>query len=184
MQNIFLPQLSKRKSSILFSMLIICLSYTQNTKAQSQEKLYSLMMLNFAKGIQWPETDTGNRFIIGILEYPPLVSELSSAAVSTKIGEKKIEVREFTNAEDILRCHILFVPAYKAKLLPYILNKLSTAPTLIVTNKMDLAKKGSGVNFILANGKLQYEINCSSIERRGMRISSRLKGMGIIVDDK
>jgi hypothetical protein len=99
-----------------------------------------------------------------------------------KIGSQKIIVKEFARPEDVSACHILFVPAYKAKSFDAILNKVGTQPTLIVTNKIDLAKKGSGVNFILVDGKLRYEINCKSIEKRGMKVSSNVKGMGIIVD--
>jgi len=150
--------------------------------AQSQEKVYTLLMLNFARGIQWPDASQNDNFVIGVFEYPPLASELNNAASTTKIGNRKIVVKEFTRADDIQDCHILFVPAYKARSLDAVLNKVGSDPTLIVTNKSDLAKKGSGVNFILVEGKLRYEINCKSIEKRGMKISANVKGMGIVVE--
>ena len=84
--------------------------------------------------------------------------------------------------EDIGGCHILFIPAYKARALPAVLNKIGVQPTLIITNKLDYARKGSGVNFLLVEGKLKYEINCNAIERRGMRISANVKRMGIMVE--
>jgi hypothetical protein len=149
---------------------------------QSQEKVYTLLMMNFAKGIQWPNASQQGNFVIGVFEYPPLAAELTNAAGSTKIGNRKIEVKEFTRAEDVSSCHILFIPAYKARAFDAILSKIGPQPTLIVTNKMDLARKGSGVNFVLKDGKLRYEINCRSIEKRGMKVSSNVKGMGIIVE--
>src|SRR5687767_11104491 len=120
--------------------------------AQSQEKVYSLMMLNFAKGIQWPKVSADGNFVIGVLEYPPLVAELISASATARIGERKIEVKEFNRVEEIKKCHIIFIPAYKAKLLTELLTQLGTQPTLIVSNKMDYAKKSGGVNFVLAEG--------------------------------
>lgn len=165
---------------LLFSTILLLIVHFAG--AQSQEKLYSLLIVNFARNIEWPAPPGTSEFTIGVLEYPPLVSELSKTLSATKVGDKNIHIREFASAEEIRNCNILFIPAYKAKLMPYILNKLSASSTLIVTNKIDMAKKGSNINFILANGKLQYEINCKSIEERGMKISSRLKGMGILVE--
>jgi hypothetical protein len=149
---------------------------------QSQEKVYSALMINFAKGIQWPDNPERGDFIIGVLEYPPLVEELSSSTKTIKINSKKIQVREFAHADEMEKCHIIFVPAYKTRQFPAVLNKLGTSPTLIITNKTDFAKRGSGVNFILIDGKLKYEINTRSIERRGMKISTGVKSMGIVVE--
>jgi hypothetical protein len=165
----------------LFCLAVLMFSAAFNNP-QSQEKVYTLLMLNFAKGIQWPEGQQDDKFIIGVFEYPPLAAELNKATTTVKVGNKKIEVREFTKTEEITGCHMLFVPAYKARAFDAVLNKVGATPTLIVTNKMDLAKKGSGVNFILVAGKLRYEINCKSIEKRGMKISANVKGMGIIID--
>ena len=166
-----------RPVTLIFIFLVAAI-YVQ---AQSQEKIYSLLIMNFAKGIQWPNA-TGGKFVIGVLEYPPLVAELKSAMASTSINGKNIEIKEFDRAENIQDCQILFIPAYKSKNLPVVLNKFPNDPTLIVSNKMDFARQGGGINFILKDGKLKYEINCKSIEKRGMRVSSNVKGMGIVLE--
>jgi hypothetical protein len=167
---------------IAFIAGIISLADSTSLRGQSQEKVYSALMINFAKGIHWPDTPEQGDFVIGVLEYPPLAEELNSSAKTIKINSKKIQVREFAHAEEMKKCHIIFVPAYKTRQFPAVLDKLGTSPTLIITNKMDLAKKGSGVNFILVDGKLKYEINARSIEKRGMKISAGIKNMGIVVE--
>jgi hypothetical protein len=149
--------------------------------AQSQEKAYAVLMLNFIKGIQWPGNEGTDKFVLGVLEYPPLVAELNAAIKSGKTG-RRVEVIEFESAEDVGKCHMLFIPAYKAKQLAPLTAKLGTAPTLFVTNKMDLARKGSHINFVIVDGKLRYEINCKSIEKRGMKVATNIKGLGIIVE--
>jgi len=151
--------------------------------AQSQEKVYSTVILNFSKGIEWPKELSRENFTIGVFEYEPLAIELLTMGSSMKVSNKKIEIRNIRDIAEIDGCHILFLPAYKAKSMTAILNKLGKSPTLIITNKVDMARKGSGVNFVLQNGKLKYEINCKSIEERGMKISANIKGMGIIVED-
>jgi hypothetical protein len=152
------------------------------TFAQSQEKKYAVLMLNFAKGLQWPSNASTGNFVIGIYEYPPLVAELTALSASSRVGARNIEIKELGSPDEVQKCHMLFVPAYKTKRLPDILNTIGNKPVLILTNKMDYAKKGAGINFVLIDGKLKYEINSPSIEKRGMKISSNLKGMGIAVE--
>ena len=163
-----------------FFLLLVMLPWRAD--CQSQEKTYATLILNFARGVQWPGNSSKEKFTIGVLEYPPLASELNTAAKTARVGAKKIEVLELSAVDDITKLDILFIPAYKAKALAPALERLGTDPTLVITNKIDLAKKGSGVNFVLVNGKLKYELNTRTIEARGMKISANIKGMGIIVN--
>jgi hypothetical protein len=161
---------------------LLAFSFPWRADYQSQEKTYATLILNFARGVQWPDHLSKEKFTIGVLEYPPLATELNTAAKTIRVGAKKIEVLELTAVDDIMTLDILFIPAYKAKALAPALERLGDEPTLVITNKIDLAKKGSGVNFVLVNGRLKYEINCRTIEARGMKISANIKGMGIIVN--
>ncbi len=161
---------------------IITIGFTSFASAQSQEKVYSALILNFARGIQWPSASPDKDFVVGILGYEPLADELNALSEKIKVGNRKISVKEFFAADEVSNCQILFIPAFKARLLQPILEKLGLQPILIITNKPDSALKGSGVNLIFVEGKLRYEINCKSIEKRGMKISANVKGMGIVVE--
>jgi hypothetical protein len=162
--------------------VVTALVLALNSHGQSQEKNYATLILNFSRGMVWPATAASEKFVIGVMEYPPLVAELTNAVQSLKLGTRQIQVKELRTIDEANTCQILFIPAYKAKSLPVILDRLGSNPTLIVTNKFDLARKGSGVNFVLVDGRLQYEINAKSIEARGLKISASIKGMGIEVN--
>ena len=164
---------------LLFPLTMGLLSATDNP--QPQEKMYATLILNFARGMQWPDNAHNSEFVIGVLEYPPLLSELESAATSIKVGSRKIRVKAISTGDDPAGCHVLFVPAFKSRSFQSLLAKLRNEPTLLITNKPDLAKNGAGINFVLVNGKLKYEINTTAIEARGLKISAAIKGMGIVV---
>jgi hypothetical protein len=166
----------KRWTQLSAISLVLLISCSWHAQAQSQEKVYSTLLLNFSRGIQWPPSKrSGEKFIIGVFEYPPLAMELTSMLSSLRIDGKKIEVRELHELADISELNVLFIPAFKAKQLQAISTQLAKSPTLIVTNKTDLVKKGSDVNLILVEGKLRYEINCKAIESRGMKVSANIK---------
>ena len=167
------------RTRVLHCVLIIylTLAFSTSSSAQSQEKVYALMMINFLKGIQWPQPS--EQFTIAVIEYPPLATELILATTNVKIGGKKVEVRAVNSVQDVDQYHIIFIPAYKSKLLESLVTKVGKTPQLIVTNKFDLLAKGSDINFILVDGKLRYELNTLNIEKRGMKISTSIKGMAI-----
>jgi hypothetical protein len=166
--------------TLLFVAIMMLLAASPGSP-QSQEKVYSSLILNFSRGIEWPRQST-NEFVIGIYEYNPLADELRTMSAAFKVGSKKIVVKNLTNTDEAASCNVLFVPAYKSRSMAAFLEKLKNSPTLIITNTTNMAKNGSGVNFVLIDGKLQYEINCRGIESRGMKISAKIKGMGIVVD--
>jgi YfiR/HmsC-like len=172
----------RNTSVFIFSVSLVSFLSASAALAQSQEKVYALMIVSFAKGIQWPDFPANQKFIIGVLGYPPLAAELSASTAASKIGNRSVEIKEYSQVEEISNCQILFVPAYKARQLTQLLSKLGKSPVLIVTNKPDLIQKGSDINFVLNEGKLRYELNSRAIESRGMKISAAVKGRGILVD--
>jgi hypothetical protein len=50
--------------------------FSFSAHAQSQEKVYSTLILNVAKGIQWPQGHAEKELVIGVVEYAPLQDEL------------------------------------------------------------------------------------------------------------
>jgi hypothetical protein len=162
---------------VLFGILAVASS----GYCQSQEKIYSVTMLNFARGMEWP-TSSHENFVIGVLSYPPLAAELKQAASNSKIGNRKIVIKEYASPEEIEACHMIFVPAFKSRSFVNVLTKTENDPTLIVSNKTDYARKGAGINLVLIEGKLRYEINSLSIEKRGIKVSSNIKKFGISVN--
>lgn len=164
----------------VLSLLMYFILSTTSGWTQSQEKAYAVLLNNFTKNIQWPVLQ-GNTFVIGVLSYPPLAGELRSVTQQRNVAGKNIEIKELTSLEEAKSCQIVFIPAFKSKALLTAEQMLKKIPLLIVTNKPDLALQGSDINFILQDGKVQFEINAATIEARGLKVSGTLKGLGIIV---
>lgn len=139
------------------------------------------MINTFTKYIQWPDLNE-NSFVIGVLSYPPLAAELRSTCLNRKAGGKNIVIKELNSIEELNSCQIAFIPAFKSKALPEIVRISKDAPVLIITNKPGLALQGSGINFILKEGKIQFEVSPSNIESHGLKVSGTLRSLGILID--
>ena len=149
---------------------------------QLKDKVYAVFIMNFARNIEWPKEKTTGDFIIGVVNYPAVASQLKHVALQSKnVHNQPITIKEFSSVSETTFCHILFIPESEDAALPSILNKLQSTPTLFITEKEGLAKKGSGINFLLVDGKLKFELNNGSLEKRGLKPSEDLQRFGILV---
>jgi hypothetical protein len=168
------------KKIIALMVLFIVGASGSSVYCQSQEKQYALMILHFAKGIHWPNIPS-KVFVVGVIDYEPLLPELIKTTDNWNINGKKIIVMPVSNLKDVENCQIIFIPAYKAKLLEKVLAHVKDHPVLIVSNKIDLTKKGGSIDLVLRNGKLTFDINSDLIESKGLKIGTSIKSAGNIV---
>lgn len=168
------------KTIILLLAIVI---QVNTTLAQSEDKVYSVFVLNFAKYVQWPEGKTSEDFVIGVIGTTTVGDYLKTVAALKTVGNQKISLKYCRSLQEVSGCHLLFVAEDKSSMFPEIVSKLSNEPTLLVTEKPGLAKNGGGISFAQANGKVKFEINVSAIESRGMKVASALSSLGTIVGD-
>ena len=151
--------------------------------AQSHDKVYAVFVMNFAKYIMWPANRTSGEFVIGVLGNSSIMEELKAAAAVKTIGSQKITVKDCKTSKDVDGCHLIFVAESKSSLVAEVITRLSAEPTLVVTEKEGLAKKGGGISFAESSGKMRFEINKTAIEKKGLSVSSALSNLGVVVED-
>lgn len=171
------------KKSILLS-LIMLLSMSGAVSAQSHEKLLSVFIYNFAINGEWVKDESAD-FVIGVVnagsDGEAMTAELQQMASLKTIGKRKIIILEFKKESDVKDCHLLFIPESKSSMLPSLTSRIPSTSTLIVTEKAGLAKLGSCINFIRVDGKLRYEINTQELDRRNIKISSKITSLAVAI---
>ncbi|HAA15635.1 MAG TPA: DUF4154 domain-containing protein [Cytophagales bacterium] len=147
---------------------------------QAQDyKFHSYFFHNFAKYTQWPTEYRSGDFVIGILGDSKIRQPLEQLAREKQIRSQKIVVKEYSSIDDIGWCHILFIPFDRSTDLQGVLGKVQGQPTLVVTEKPGLGRQGSGINFVLVNGRWQFELNRSAVENAKLKVSSELSRLAI-----
>lgn len=143
------------------------------------EKFQAAYLINFTRLIEWPVEKTERNFIIGVLNNDPIVKELEIIIPNRTVFGKKIEVKVFNNPESITSSHILFIPASQTSKMEALIQKVKDHHTLIVTNASEGVLHGSGINFLIKENKLQFEIKKSNITKYNLKISSTLENLAI-----
>ena len=138
-------------------------------------------MYNFTRYIQWPPEELNEDFVIGILGNSEIVKELQDMARIKKVNSHNINIKVYNSVEEIGQCQMLFVPEDKSKFIEDVLAKLGNQSTLLITEKPGLGVEGSGINFIVRDGKLRFELNKSATDRANLKVSGELSKLAILI---
>lgn len=158
-------------------MLIGGNSITAQKKIQIEEyELKAAFLYRFVDYVYWKDYSKNQTFKIAVLEQSPIVSSLLNMTKN-----KKMEIKEYNNLNDLSFCNILFVPYNCTIPIETILSKFSGKPVLIVTEQNGYGKKGAHMNFVMVQNKLKFEVNLKSINKSGIGISSFLLQHAIIL---
>jgi hypothetical protein len=161
------------KIIVLSLLSSLCISLS----AQSQEKVLAALIVKLARSTQWP-TESNSNFVIGVMSYSPLAEELKSSVASLRKGNRAIQVREITSADETSECDLVFVPSFKSKTLAGIIQAINKRPVMLITNKMGLTQAGSTVNIVLVEGKIQFEYSTAALNRIGLKMPTEVKNLG------
>lgn len=158
-------------------------AYAQPSPLEGKEyDLKAAFIYKFTNYIEWDTPGADNTFTIGVFGFSPINSALTKLSQSKYVKEKKIIIRQFHKIEEITPCHILFISQKASIPLDNILNKAGQKGTLIISEKTGYAKKGTDINFVLVDNSLKFEANTKAISNTGLKVSSQLLKLAIIVD--
>ena len=147
--------------------------------------LKALFLYNFGSYIEWPAESFASAqtpFVIGVLGSAPLENTLKELASTKTIAGRRIVVEQFTSAEKVRPCQILFVARnVSPQQRRAALEMLGNLHVLIVGESQGFAGEGGCVNFFIESNKVRFEINPESAKQRHLKISSKLLSLAKIV---
>lgn len=168
-------------SRIIAAGLVIGLFFTVSAFGQ-KTKYQSLFIYNFAKYIKWPGDFNNGKFVIGVLGSSEITEDLKNmVSIKKSIHGLQMEVTEIASLDEMVSCNLLFVTEDFCDNLEEVQNALNGTPTLIVTDKTGMAEQGAAINFVEQDGKIRFELNQSGTENLGLKISTSLTSLAIIV---
>jgi hypothetical protein len=155
------------------------------TSAMAQERpiheVYSMMVFNFTKYVQWPDHTASGEFVIGVVGNSDVFNTLNAWYGGKPRGTKTYVVKKFNNASEITDCHVVFIDKSKSGEFESINGKVKGKGTLIITDKNGLGEKGSGINFKTIDNKLKFELNQKALEASNLKVSGALSSMAILI---
>ena len=165
----------------LFIILLVTLgiSYAWCQTREEEYNLKAAFVYNFTRYINWPYTPE-DEFIIGIVGESPIYEPLQEIARTKTVNDKKIIITSFNKPEDITACDIIYISKNNNIPLDSILIKTGHG-TLTISEENGYAERGTAFNFVLVKDKLRFESNIHALNSAGLKASSQLLKLAIIV---
>ena len=145
-------------------------------------KIKATFLYNFTKYIEWPEDYKQGNFVIGVMGNNSLYTDLSTFFSTKTLGTQKYEIKYFAKASDIIKCHMIFIPADYAGAANDVIAKVKGKSTLVVTDRSGMAKQGAAINFVSIDNKQKFELNKSNLAKIDLKVSSSLVQLAIVVE--
>ncbi|OQX97090.1 MAG: hypothetical protein B6I24_09890 [Bacteroidetes bacterium 4572_128] len=165
------------KKTVFIILLIFACS--KISMAQKESRFQAMFIYNFTKYISYPKSKQIGDFTIGVLGSSRIINaELERIAKVKKVGSQKIILKKFASINDIIECHILYIPVKRTKDLEEVLKLLKGKATLIVTGKKDLTSKGASISFSMKGKRLSFQICKKNIKKQNLKVLSALLTLG------
>lgn len=168
---------------IVYIIILSLTGFSFGFETEAEEyKLKAAFIYNFTMYVEWNPPVSENEFIIGVIDSSPINKHLEDIANTEKVNGKKIIIRKYNKLEDIGFCHILFIPQNCGLLLDDIVVDPDLKRTLTISETEEYAKKGTAINFVEVDSKLKFEVNMNTLHSAGIKASSQLLKLAIIIN--
>lgn len=161
--------------------LFIFGSSTIFAQDRPMHEVYSMMVYNFIKYVQWPDHAESGEFVIGVVGNSDLFTTLNTWYGGKPRGGKTYVIKKFNSAAEVANCHVVFIDKSKSGEFEAVNNKVKGKGTLVITDKAGLGEKGSGINFKSVDNKLKFELNQRAMEASNLKVSGALSSMAILI---
>jgi hypothetical protein len=127
-----------------FILAVIFFAGTSSVFAQerSESEVYSMMMFNFTRYVQWPDSNQPGEFVIGVVGNNEILTTLSTWYSGKPRGTKTYVIKKFNSAADVTDCQVVFIDKSKSSEFEAINNKVKGKGTLIITDKKRPGREG------------------------------------------
>jgi hypothetical protein len=144
----------------------------------SSTQIQAAFVYNFTKFVEWPARTFQSRtqpLVIGVLGASQLAAELATIVEGRTINGRPIVVRSIPAEGDVETAQMLFVGETEDEQFAAIEDRIREMPILTVGESPAFAAAGGAFRFLEQDGKLRFEINMTSVEQSGLKVSGQLQ---------
>jgi hypothetical protein len=165
------------------ALMIAALMTTGSVFAQERpiHEVYSMMVFNFTRYVQWPNEAGSGEFVIGVIGNTDVYNTLNAWYAGKARGAKTYVIKKFNSAAEVSDCHVLYIDKNKSGEFDAANEKVKGKGTLVITDKNGLGVKGSGINFKTVDNKLKFELNQKAVESSNLKVAGSLSSMAILI---
>jgi hypothetical protein len=169
----------------LLSLWFLCalLLLTSSLQAQRDERaVRAAFVYNLTKYVEWPQAD--KELVIGFVGEGGMGETLQRIVAGKTSDTRTLRVILDPADDQLERCDVVYVAYSSPKRTQTVLSKLRHKSTLSVGETGDFARAGGMVGLVRDADQIQIQVNLEAAQAAGLKISSRLLNLAVIVRRK
>ena len=142
-----------------------------------EPRVKAVFLYKFGAYVEWPPgtfASDAAPITIGVVEADRLADELTAVVADRRIDGHPVTIRRMHRGDSLAGLNVLFIGNAASGDIATTLATLDGQPTLAVTETDGALGLGSTINFVVADGKVRFDVSLASAEARSLKISSRL----------
>lgn len=145
------------------------------SETYSDAEVKAAFVLRFASYVQWPAgAAPEGTFVIAVLGRGEVAGQLQRLAGARPLHGLPVQVRNITRLADAAGAQVLFVESGSLRRVRSGLRAQAERGVLIVSDEPGGLATGSTINFLLADGRVRFEVALGAARREGFKISPEL----------
>lgn len=156
-------------------LLFVVLAWTGNTWAADAAVRIGFLF-NFSRYIEWSDAaltpDEPLTFCLA-----PGDAEMASEFATLerqKLRNRAVKAIQVLRPADIVRCHVLYLPADPHNGFAPWLASAERTSALTVSDRPDFPDEGGMIGLVMIAGRYRFDVNLVSAKRRGLSLSAEL----------
>lgn len=179
----------RRRLVLAAAMLCIAMTcYGTGLRGDQQKasayQIEAVYLYNFSKFVEWPASEKTTKtdpFNICILGEDPFGAVLDATLSGENIQGANLAARRIAEPRDAAGCKIVFVSISEESRLKGVLGELEGANVLTVSDIRDFSQRGGMIQFVVADGKVRFEVNVKNAADAGLTFSADLLEVALAV---
>lgn len=175
-------QLRRSHGRVVLACLLSLLAFWSSllsAQLRDERAVRAAYVFNLTKYVEWAPKD--NQLVIGF-EGSRATGEMLKKMLDGKTSEAgPIQVLLFPSDEELKKCSILYITDPQEKRARSVLDNSEIRNLLTVGETASFARDGGMVGLVKAGDQIQVQVNLEAAQRAGIKISSRLLNLALIV---
>jgi hypothetical protein len=161
-------------------MVSLCFcSFSSQAQLRDERAVRAAYVFNLTKYVEWPPDK--RELWIGFAGSRTTGEMLQKMLEGKNSESRPIHVRMFPSAEELKKCDIYYMADPDSRLLQLWLESPDNPQALTVGEVDSFAAEGGMVGLVKVGDQMQIQVNLKATQRAGIRISSRLLSLAVIV---
>lgn len=149
----------------------------QEDPSSLERRVKAAFIYKFTDYVDWPEgtfVRPAAPVVIGVSGDEQVANELAQLAAAHTADSRQVAVRRLREGDPLAGLHVLFVGRADSSRMLQQARTAAAQPLLVVTESDGALKDGAIINFMMAAGRVRFEVALDNAEKRGLKLSSRL----------